>query len=167
MTPLSGPDPLGLNAARPVDAGTSGAARRGAVGVERASFDELLARARAGEFTSGLPVTVARHLNLNLNEEQLARLAIAADRAQAAGAQSALVRLDGQWLRLDIPSRTVVARADVNERDVLTGIDAVLAAPESRASATPVSHARAPGSPGNPSLLEILARGGDRGRAAG
>ncbi len=83
------------------------------------SFGDLLERERSA-------VRIAPGLDLELSEDQMRRLAEAADRAQRAGARSALVMIDGMALRLDVQNRTVTARESVAAGDVLTGIDALV-----------------------------------------
>src|SRR5688572_29762289 len=79
--------------------------------VESAGFAELLAKAKSGAIHSGLPVEIDAGAGVALTGEQAARLERAADRAEAAGIQRALVFLDGMALVLDVKTRTVVGTA--------------------------------------------------------
>jgi hypothetical protein len=104
------------------------AGRAGLTSAELAgsSFGELLGKVRAGEIASGLPVKIAPGVELPLNDEQLRRIGVAADKAEAAGATRALVVIDGMQLRLDVGVRTVTGYAQPGETGVLTGIDAIV-----------------------------------------
>ena len=87
-------------------------------------FDALLGNRLGG--SSG--VTLAPGVDLDLSEDQLRRVADAADRAQRAGADRALVLLDGRAFELDVRARKVTGEASLAHGDVLTGIDAVIQA---------------------------------------
>jgi len=135
-------------------------------GIQPGEFADLLQRARDGTLASNRPVTIEDGQGLNLNEAQLARLSLAADRAEAAGLRKALVMIDDQRVILDVQQRTIVA-ASASDSGVLDGIDGVLdlagvLAPS--ADKTPI-----PGPPTameNPNLARLLAQMNDRGRAA-
>lgn len=111
------------------------AARPDAARIADSGFAELLAKAREGEISSGLPVTLAPGAEVELTESQLARVAKAADRAEAQGATRALLLIDGVALTLDVGVRQVTGSVDMNT-GMVTGIDAVLSAPP---EATPAS----------------------------
>lgn len=119
-------------------------------GAGNAGFAAMLARAQQGELSSGLPVRVAKGAKVMLTDEQLSRLAVAADRAQAQGATLALVLIDGLAIRLDVSMREVTGTADIKGGAVLTGIDAVISLPPAPGSATPVEAEAAPGVLGPP-----------------
>lgn len=95
--------------------------------IGTSSFEELLAQARAGEFSSGLPVSIAPDASVKLNPDQLTRLVQAADQAEAEGANRAIVLMDGMALTLDVATRTVTGKADASATRVLAGYDAVVA----------------------------------------
>lgn len=94
--------------------------------IDGASFDELLNKARAGEISSGVPVRVTRESGVALSESQLARIAVAADKAEAEGAARAIVLIDGQVLSLDVPTRTITGAVDPSKTQVQAGHDAVI-----------------------------------------
>ncbi len=94
--------------------------------VTSADFRTLLDKAQAGEISSGVPVRIHRNAGVELTAEQLARLAEAADRAEAQGATRALVLIDGLALRLDVGMREITGATDLAGGKVLTGIDAVI-----------------------------------------
>lgn len=97
-------------------------------------FAEHLSKAQ-GE-AEGLPVKLGKGLELKLTSEQLARLADAADRAEAEGADTAVVMIDGMALELDVTMRTVRSVID-QSAGVKTGIDAIVYAdPAPEAPAT-------------------------------
>lgn len=135
-------------------------------GIQPGEFADLLQRARDGTLASNRPVTVEDGQGLSLTEEQLARLSLAADRAEAAGLRKALVMIDDQRVVLDVQQRSIVA-APVSESGVLDGIDGVLdlagvLAPA--AEKTPI-----PGPPTaleNPGVARLIAQMNERGRAA-
>ncbi|MBX3403546.1 MAG: hypothetical protein KF699_09070 [Phycisphaeraceae bacterium] len=89
------------------------------------AFAELLKRARDGTLSSNRPVSVEKAAGLALSEEQLARLSLAADRAEAAGLRTALVLIDDQRLILDVHQRSIIGAA-TPEHGVLDGIDGVI-----------------------------------------
>jgi hypothetical protein len=125
--------------------------------VEGADFATLLTQARAGEVASGLPVKNAAR-GLELSEDQLRRLALAADRAEAQGATRALVLIDGLTLKLDITMREITGSADLKSGNILTGIDAVINMQSPGAEPPQVLPLpRNSAGLGNASLLKLLA----------
>jgi len=136
-------------------------------------FSSMLGKARAGELSTGLPVTIARNANIDLSDDQLSRLAQAADRAESAGARRALVLMDGRALEIDIATRQVGREHPQADSRVITGIDAMIdlgghaGTPGAEADAVGGSGQAAPVSSSGPgldrsgwnrSLLEALAR---------
>lgn len=89
-------------------------------------FSSMFSKARAGELSTGLPVTIARNTGLELSDDQLARLAPAADRAESAGARRALVLMDGRALEIDVATRQVTREHTLGDARVVTGIDSVI-----------------------------------------
>lgn len=75
--------------------------------IESRGFAELLASARKGELRSDRPLSLSRGVEGALTEPQLDRLALAADAAEAEGAQRLLAIIDGKAVNIDIASRTV------------------------------------------------------------
>jgi hypothetical protein len=123
--------------------------------VEGAEFSKLLEKAQAGEVASGREVSIAKGANVSLSPDQLARIAVAADMAEAKGASSALVMIDGMTLRLDVAMREITGAADLSRGGVLTGIDTVIGIPGSADQGAKVLPL--PKGAANPSLLKILA----------
>lgn len=145
--------------ARPV---TPVAPARSATGLEKLGFADLLNKARAGELQTSLPVTVDEGVGAELSADQLARLAKAADRAEAAGLATALVQLDGQNLLLDVQQRRVTGVVD-STRSVASGIDGVIVAESAMpADGQPAALAQLP----RASLLKLLDRPSSRPGAA-
>ncbi len=101
--------------------------------LESVSFNDLLAQARRGELSSGLPVEVPTGFDVHLNTEQQDALSRAVDAAAAAGSGRLLAFADEAVLTVDVTSRTVV---DVQSRDteVLTDFDAAVFLPVSTES---------------------------------
>ncbi len=144
----------------------SNAQPAGSTGVQSGEFSDLLSRARNGTLSSNKPVTVKADAGLKLSEDQLARLSLAADRAEAAGLRKALVTIDDQRVILDVQQRTVLGNAGTLD-GVLDGIDGVI-----DLSGSLVPPAGKPGPIGPPASLEspavarLLALQDQRERAA-
>lgn len=133
--------------------------------LARSDFAALLGRAKG--LASDRPVTVAKDAKVSLTDDQLSRLAQAADHAEAQGANRALVRIDDQWLTLDVATRTITGVFDPVHAQasagpsVLTGLDAVIHVPgaaNSPARALGRADHNATLLPDNPSLRGLLAR---------
>lgn len=77
---------------------------------------------------SGRPVTIAGAASLKgeLDGDQLQRLASAADTAEAAGAQRAVMLIDGRGLVMDVPGRLVTAELAADPARQLMNIDAAV-----------------------------------------
>lgn len=133
------------------------ASPQGTGSVAPGDFASLLAQAQSGTLRSGAPVTVAPDANLTLSDDQLAKLSIAADKAEAAGVRTALVLMGDQQFVLDVAAREIVGLADASA-GVVPNVDGVInlnAQPAgAQAPALPLPGAL----PANPSLLEALAR---------
>lgn len=129
-------------------------------GLADASFASLLQKAGRGEISSGRPVTVDPSANIELTDDQLDRIATAADRIEAAGSSRAVVLIDERAVTLDVMTRRVTGEIDMAEA-VATGIDAVAAAPaadtdEFSAASARDTLARLAGQTVNDSLRRIL-----------
>lgn len=95
--------------------------------IASAGFETMLREARGGGISSNLPVKLGAGLeDGTFDQEQLNRLATAADKAQASGAVHAVVLLDGKAWQLDVTGRTITGSAVIPESGVLEGIDAVI-----------------------------------------
>jgi len=99
-------------------------------------FEALLEKAKSGGFASGTPVVVGAGVEVDLSTEQLERITLAADRAAAQGARSAVVLVDGLALKVDVESRRIEAAVDAGAEGLLTGVDTVVTAPPGGAPAT-------------------------------
>lgn len=148
---------LGL-ASRPVS-GAPAKASGPTTDIAGADFQALLQKAQEGSISSGREISIASDAGVKLDEGQLARLSVAADRAEAAGAKAAVVLIDGMAVKLDVMSRTVTGASDAAGASVWTGIDTVLSAPGGKAAGEAVP-APLPYQGGgfNPSLLKLLAK---------
>jgi hypothetical protein len=123
--------PLDLISLVRVGAGLLSPAKSGAPApTPDRSFADLLRKAEQGQLSSGREVTVGKGVELTLAREQMARLAAAADRAEASGAVNALVLMDGVALRLDVQNRTIVSKSPATPGQVMTGVDAVISLDE-------------------------------------
>lgn len=134
--------------------------------AQRSEFADLLSRARDGTLSSNKPVSIEEGVGVKLTDEQLARLSLAADRAEAAGLRRALVMIDDQKVILDVQERKIVGHA-ATESGVLEGIDGVIdlagALAPGEARAAPV---QPPSGLDNPAIARLLARMTERGQAA-
>jgi hypothetical protein len=151
------PTPAGLaSLLAPARAGGApGAARAPAHDAGALDFARLLQQAQGAELDSGRAVTLADGVEMTLSEAQLSRLAAAADRAEAAGAITAAVLIDGEALVMDVARRTITGRIDLAGGEPFYGVDTVVSAPE--ASGAPLAAPR-PALHNNPSLLDVLSR---------
>lgn len=145
---------------QPVDTGSRQLS--GSAPVESMSFAQLLQQAQDGTLVGKQPVTIAPGSDLKLSDDQLARLSLGADRAEAAGLRTALVKLDGQNLIMDVGSREILSAAK-SDGGVMSGIDGVLDLGDNRINAQQSSasaHLALPNAPlvQNPSLLKLLSQ---------
>jgi hypothetical protein len=115
-------------AVRPI-APTSAGNAAGAALFESRPFDELLDAAFRGQVPSDRAVEVACDLQPPLDAEQLQRLALTADRAEAAGAQQALMMIDGRGVLLDVASRTIVGEMKPDDAQGLLRMDTAMVVP--------------------------------------
>ncbi|MFM9996041.1 MAG: hypothetical protein ACKVU4_09585 [Phycisphaerales bacterium] len=151
---------------------SSGAASSRATTASGPDFAALLSSAQRGEVSTGLPVRLGRGCDVMLTGDQLSRLAVAADKAEAQGATRAVVLIDGQALRMDVGVREITGRADLlaGGGAVLTGIDAVISIPPAPSGEPATGVGASEPAPGvlppprpaagslNPSILELLTR---------
>lgn len=122
---------LGTQQAAP----TGGAGSLAGIGASGGlNFASLLAAARGGSLTSDRPVEASPEVKSQLTGDQLNRIALAADQAESAGMNSALVLIDGKAVKLDVLSREVTDVMDPRTAAV-TGVDGVIAAPPSSLAA--------------------------------
>lgn len=122
------------------------------------TFQAMLDQARRGDVASGLQVKTTKDCAITLTPDQIERLSAAADIAEAYGAGRAIFLIDGQALRMDVGTRTVLGPVDVSKTGVLNEADAILTV---AASNQPAQTAIAkPGSPVgmNASLLRVLSQ---------
>ena len=127
-------------------------------GVHSAAFRSLLDLARAGEISSGAPVRIGKNAGLTLSDEQLQRLARAADMAEAGGVGRGVFLIDGLAVTMDVATRTITGIVSSDQTNVLADMDAVVAVASKDAPLQPLV-APAPSSAGlNPTLIEALAR---------
>jgi hypothetical protein len=146
----------------------SGATPAAGAATGSADFAAMLGRAKAGELTTGLPVTIARGAEVELSDEQLGQLAVAADRAESAGSRRALALLDGRAIEIDVATRQVIREHSLENARVVTGIDGVIdldgslaradADAGDAAAAAHAASARLDQSRWNRSLVEALAQ---------
>lgn len=146
--------------------GAGSAASGAALADQPLDFAALLDKARAGEIHSGRRVTVAKGANIRFSEDQLQRLAAAADLAESQGATRAVALIDGHAVRLDISMREVTESLDLASPAVLTNVDAVISIPATSAqSGTKAAITPLPGNGmnlSNASLLSALAQSEDK-----
>ncbi len=104
----------------------SGPAARPRTPLEHQRFDELLAQAAQGSVRSGRGVGYAYPVAEQLDDAQTARLATAADLAEASGAQQALMLIDGRGMVLDVPNRLLTGELSAHGSSRLVKIDAAV-----------------------------------------
>lgn len=122
--------------------------------IEGQSFAELLAGEKSGKLSSGRGVNIHPDSGVKLNADQLQRLGVALDRAEASGAQHALVMIDGMALKVDVGVRQVVSQVNMADAEVASGIDAVIQAGDATKSKT--NGLTMPGTGFHPSLAKML-----------
>ncbi|MGP1271912.1 MAG: hypothetical protein ACTS22_01120 [Phycisphaerales bacterium] len=145
-TPL---DIVGLAGAAADAARVAGRLAGRAPGAE--AFADIFGRSRQLA-SSGEPVTLGEGVEAELTTEQLDRLALAADRASAQGAQIAVVMLDGVAYELDVTARRVTGVVD-REGGIRPEIDTFLFAPD----LTPAQVGPPSGGVRNQSVADLLA----------
>lgn len=142
MNPLATSMLRSLLSTQSATAGFNAGGLQSSQGSANFSFARLLDAAKAGAITSSRPVEAAPEAQGKLTPEQLSRIAVAADNAETAGMNSALVLIDGQAVKLDVLTRQVTDIVDPRTVAV-TGVDGVIAAPPSsiaaQAAGTPAS----------------------------
>jgi hypothetical protein len=104
-------------------------------GVESADFASLLSDVHAGKMTSARPLSVATGAGVELSSDQMQRLAVAADAAEAAGANRLLAMIDGQGVTIDIDTRTITGGVEALKGRVVTDVDAFIVVPDGSPSA--------------------------------
>lgn len=109
---------------RRIGAAAAGANKK----IESLSFADLLTREASGQLSTDRPVSVHPDCGIQLSEDQMHRLGVAIDRAEASGAQRALVMIDGMAVKVDVGVRQVVGKVDLQSTPVLGEIDAVVQA---------------------------------------
>lgn len=102
--------------------------------IESEDFGALLTSVRTGEIASGRPITARGAHEGALTPEQLDRLGIATDAAEAAGSRRLLAMVDGAAVTVDVAKRQIVDHADSPSGVVLTEIDGFVLVPDGRAS---------------------------------
>lgn len=132
------PDTAAAFAADPLRSLRSTVRRPGDESVPADAFAQALDKARAGQLSSDRPIRVLNSAGGELTDAQLNRLAAAADRAEASGAQRAMFLLDGQAVTMDLATRTVTSIAPLKPGTPTVGIDAVMQVPSGDSPATGV-----------------------------
>lgn len=125
--------------------GSRGGGAAGQAGPGAPSFDQLLRSARSGSLSSGLPVKLAQGANVELSQEQLSRLAQAADLAESRGVSRGVFLIDGMAITMDVPVRTVTGRIPSDATSVVDSIDAVVSVPPAPGAGVPGSDAQSAG----------------------
>lgn len=90
-------------------------------------FADALDAAKGGEISSDRVVVSGPELGVDLTGEQLERLAHAADVAEAQGATTAAVLIDGLVIKVDVQSRTAL-RSTPAESALMNDVDLVVSA---------------------------------------
>ena len=109
---------------RPAYAGEGLKRRR--LPLEENSFDELLALVSDGRVRSDRVVTLEFEVDLEITDEQMSRLASAADVAEESGARRALMLIDGRGLVLEVSDRRLVSELTDDQDSQLAQLDAAV-----------------------------------------
>lgn len=91
--------------------------------IEQQNFDQLLTLVAKGDVRSDRPLELAFSPEDQITEEQMDRLASAADLAQRRGARRAVMLIDGRGLVLDVAGRRLEAELAAGEGAMIQGID--------------------------------------------
>ncbi len=99
-------------------------------GLADQSFQQLLTLASQGAIESGRQVQLAFEPIQTLDDEQIARLSTAADRAEASGAKRAMMLIDGRGFLLDVEQRALIAELSGGaDSRYANGLDAAVYVP--------------------------------------
>ncbi len=98
--------------------------------IDQLGFAELLSRVQGGDIASNQPVDIAPGAKIELTPDQLKRLGVALDAAEAAGHDRVLALIDGQALTIDVQSRMVMESHSPADARMLTDLDAVISVPD-------------------------------------
>lgn len=111
--------------------------------VPEAPATKAGAFARTLAHESMIPVRIAPGVDVTLSEDQLARLAPEADKAEANGAGRALVLLDGKVYKFDVATRTITGMVGEGAGSVEAGYDVVISVPSKADAAAATSNGAA------------------------
>ena len=115
------------------------------------SFADKLSSAQSKQ--SQLPVELGKGLEIELTSDQMARIADAVDRAEAEGADTAVVMIDDMALEVDVTMRTIRGEID-QDGGINTQIDSIVYAEAASSASQPSGPA---GLSGNTDVLKIIA----------
>ncbi|MHC4910080.1 MAG: hypothetical protein ACYTF9_10200, partial [Planctomycetota bacterium] len=106
--------------------------------LEERNFDELLQLVSHGQVRSGREVTIDFTPDAEITDDQRERLAAAADLAEAEGARSALMLVDGRGVLMDVADRRLTE--ELTSTSVVARIDAAVyvAGPDDKESVRPI-----------------------------
>ncbi len=122
------------------------------------TFQNILDKARAGSVASGVQVQATKESGITLTQDQVERLSAAADIAEANGAGRAVFLIDGQALRMDVGTRTVLGPVDMSTTGVMNDVDAIVTVAGAGQSATAQMLGLPPTAGMNASLRRTLAQ---------
>ena len=98
--------------------------------LESQSFNELLSLASKGSVHSGRQVDCSCDVNEPLESDQIDRLSAAADRAEASGAQKALMLIDGRGFIMNVAQRSIEAELSVeHQTSIFKNVDTAIYVP--------------------------------------
>lgn len=98
--------------------------------IDALDFDSLLSLVAHGDYSSGRRVQCDCELSDPLDDEQLERLAIAGDMADAAGAQRAVMVIDGRAMIMNVAARVIDTEISApGSAKVFSEIDAAINVP--------------------------------------
>jgi hypothetical protein len=103
--------------------GQTGPASRGTAPLDQQSFAQLLGAASNGQIHSGRQVEMACEPTPPLSASQMERLASAGDVAEAAGARTAMMLIDGRGFVMDVQNRTITAEMSSTASSRMAPVD--------------------------------------------
>ncbi len=107
---------------------------KGAAALETVPFEQLMRTVQTGTLHSGRPVEISTDSKVRLEGEQLERLAVVVDAAEAAGTDRVVALLDGEVVSIDVPERRVDGANEELVGRVVTDLDGLIIVPKKGAS---------------------------------
>jgi len=107
--------------------------RIGAPAIETIPFRDLVRRVETGALHSGKPVELDAGAGIRLEGEQLERLGVVVDAAEAAGTKRIVALIDGEVVSIDVDERRVDGANEELVGRVVTDLDGLVIVPRQSA----------------------------------